>query len=380
MDDLARCLLDWYDRHGRHDLPWQHPRTPYRVWVSEIMLQQTQVATVIRYFERFVAALPDVPSLAAAPDDRVMALWSGLGYYRRAHHLLAAARVCMAEHDGRLPRDFDALAALPGIGRSTAGAIVALAHGGAQAILDGNVKRVLARFHGIHGWPGQRAVENELWARAESHLPATRIADYTQAIMDLGATVCTRANPRCTACPLAHACVAYRDGLTGELPTPKPGKPLPERQAVFVVLLDDRERILLERRPPQGIWPGLWSLPEAPDADAARELAGQLASVGDAIPVALEQVCHTFTHFKLRVTPLAWRGVPPRPGVADDCAIRYVSHGEFRTLGIPAPVARLLAALPTALTTPQKSPLTSGKRPAPRRCPAAFSRRPPERS
>ncbi len=342
MDGFACRLLRWYDRHGRHDLPWQHPRTAYRVWISEVMLQQTQVATVIPYFEKFVAGLPDVRTLADAPEDRVMALWSGLGYYRRARYLHAAAKRCVAEHAGKLPRDFDSLAALPGIGRSTAGAILALAHGQRHPILDGNVKRVLTRFHGIHGWPGERTVENALWTHAEAHTPSTRIADYTQAIMDLGATVCARANPRCAGCPQTGACVAHRDGLTAAIPASRPARALPERRTVFVVLRDHRGRVLLQRRPPEGVWPGLWSLPEAVDATAARALAPRLAELHGAAASTLPEIRHTFTHFRLHASPLEWRGVRTRPGIADDPGSRWCSANEIADLGIPAPVRKVL--------------------------------------
>ena len=346
MDGFARRLLRWYDRHGRHDLPWQHPRTPYRVWVSEVMLQQTQVATVIPYFERFVAALPDICALAAAPEDRVLALWSGLGYYRRARHLQAAARSCVVRHGGELPRDFESLAALPGIGRSTAGAILALAHGQRQTILDGNVKRVLARFHGVRGWPGERAVEAVLWARAEAHTPATRVADYTQAIMDLGATVCTRARPRCDECPQARACSARRDGAVVAIPAPRPARTLPEKRSVLLVLRDRRDRVLLQRRPPQGVWPGLWSLPEADSERAARELAPRLADLDGSVAAALPEIRHGFTHFTLRADPLEWRGVRAAPIVADGLAIRWCSRAEMADIGIPAPIRKVLTACP----------------------------------
>src|SRR5690606_4787289 len=212
-DHFAPNLLAWYDGHGRKDLPWQRERTPYRVWVSEIMLQQTQVRTVISYFERFVAELPTLDALAAASEDRVLALWSGLGYYSRARNLLRAARACVAEHSGDLPKDIEALSALPGIGRSTAAAILAQAHGERHAILDGNVRRVLARWHGVRGWPGGHAAQRELWEFAERHTPHLRVADYTQAIMDFGATLCTRARPRCAECPVSHGCIALRDDL-----------------------------------------------------------------------------------------------------------------------------------------------------------------------
>ena len=267
MNTFADALLRWFDRDGRHDLPWQHPRTPYRTWVAEIMLQQTQVQTVIPYYARFLEALPTLPALAAADADRVLALWSGLGYYARARNLHRAAQVCVAEHGGELPVDFDALAALPGIGRSTAGAILAQAHGARFAILDGNVKRTLARVHGIDGWPGSSAVEKRLWAIAEASLPDARLADYTQAIMDFGATLCTRHDPGCLLCPLQDGCVARREGRVDQLPQARPGKPLPERRTLMLLLRDDAGQVLLARRPPTGVWAGLWSLPETDDHD-----------------------------------------------------------------------------------------------------------------
>ncbi|HKN79229.1 MAG TPA: A/G-specific adenine glycosylase, partial [Lysobacter sp.] len=245
MSDFADTLLAWFDVSGRHDLPWQHPRTPYRVWLSEVMLQQTQVRVVIPYFERFVAAMPDVRALAAASLDEVTALWSGLGYYARARNLHAAAKACVEHHDGDLPRDLAALMALPGIGRSTAGAILSQAWGDRFPILDGNVKRVLARVHGIEGWPGLPAIEKRMWAIAEAQLPDARMADYTQAQMDFGATLCTRADPACVLCPLQSACVALREGRVDELPTPKPGKPLPERRALMLWIEDAAGNVLM---------------------------------------------------------------------------------------------------------------------------------------
>lgn len=343
MDAFARRLLDWFDRDGRHDLPWQHPRTPYRVWISEVMLQQTQVATVIPYFERFVAALPDIDALASADEDRVLALWSGLGYYRRARHLHAAAHLCMTQHGGGLPRDFDALAALPGIGRSTAAAILALAHDQRHAILDGNVKRVLCRYHGVRGWPGERLVENALWQHAAAHTPTSRVADYTQAIMDLGATVCTRSNPHCGICPQARSCIAHHDGLVADLPQSRPTRVIPERQTVLLVLRDRSGRVLLQRRPPEGVWPGLWSLPEAQDGPAATALAAQLADIDGLIATKLPEVRHAFTHFKLRATPLEWRRARAHPAVADDFDTRWCATAQLTTMGLPAPIRKLLA-------------------------------------
>lgn len=339
---FAPALLAWFDRHGRHDLPWQHPRTPYRVWLSEIMLQQTQVAVVVPYFARFVAALPDVPALARASQDEVLALWSGLGYYARARNLHAAAQRCMELHGGDLPRDLDALQALPGIGRSTAGAILSQAWGDRAAILDGNVKRVLARLFGIEGWPGLPKVEKQLWTIAARLLPEARLADYTQAQMDFGATLCTRADPACAACPLREACVAHREGRTTELPHPKPGKPLPEREARMLLVEDDRGRVLLQRRPPTGIWAALWSLPEHADAAASRDWFDQHLAGDFARAEVLAPVLHGFTHYRLRILPMRVAGVRPRDAVGDNPGLRWASRAELQAIGLPAPVRRLL--------------------------------------
>ena len=340
--DFASKLLAWFDRHGRHDLPWQHPRTPYRVWLAEIMLQQTQVRTVMPYFARFVAAFPDLPALAAASLDQVLGQWSGLGYYARARNLHAAARLCVERHGAELPRDFDALHALPGIGRSTAGAILAQAWGDRFPILDGNVKRVLARYHGVAGWPGLPAVEKPLWALAESHLPHARLADYIQAQMDFGATLCTRADPACILCPVRTDCVAWREGRVQELPTPRPGKPLPERQAVVLWLEDRTGAVLMQRRPPTGIWASLWSLPEAPDHEGARQWFQGHVRGDYAAGEALAEIPHAFTHYRLRLQPHRWRALAPRAAVRDNDDLRWVPHGELADMGLPAPIRRLL--------------------------------------
>ncbi|HEX7349093.1 MAG TPA: A/G-specific adenine glycosylase [Rhodanobacteraceae bacterium] len=345
MDAFARRLLHWFDQHGRHDLPWQHPRTPYRVWVSEVMLQQTQVATVIPYFARFIAALPTLAALAAASEDQVMALWSGLGYYRRARYLQAAAKVCVAQHGGELPHDFDSLAALPGIGRSTAGAILALATEQRYPILDGNVKRVLARVHGIRGWPGQPTVEAALWQHALAHTPTTRIADYTQAIMDLGATVCTRTHPRCDVCPHASYCRARQLGLTADIPEARPARALPVKHTFLVVLQRRDGRVLLQRRPPQGVWPRLWSLPEAVDAAAAKKLAAKLARTERRCPLPMPTIHHGFTHYKLEATPLCWQQVGAQQAVADSPDWRWCTPGDIAALGVPAPIRKWLQML-----------------------------------
>jgi A/G-specific adenine glycosylase len=344
-DAFATRLLAWHESGGRHELPWQHPRDPYRVWLSEIMLQQTQVQTVIPYFERFVRELPTLAALAAADEDRVVALWSGLGYYARARNLHKAAWLCMERHGGRLPADFDALAALPGIGRSTAGAILAQAHGQRFAILDGNVKRVLCRFHGVDGWPGGSAVERQLWELAEAHLPQERLADYTQAIMDLGATVCTRSDPSCVLCPLQSDCVALREGRIAELPESRPGKPLPERRTLML-LLRDGARVLLVRRPPTGVWSGMWSLPEVADHDEAREFvaAHSSADFEDNVPLALIE--HGFSHYRLHIAPLLWRAAPPQSArIGDNAGQRWQALDALDEVGLPAPVRKLLLSL-----------------------------------
>ncbi|MBS0556610.1 MAG: A/G-specific adenine glycosylase [Proteobacteria bacterium] len=339
-DSVSKRLLRWFDKHGRHDLPWQHPRTAYRAWIAEVMLQQTQVVTAIPYFLRFIEKYPKLRALAAAPLDDVLAQWSGLGYYSRARNLHRAARICVAEHGGRLPRVYDGLAALPGIGRSTAGAILAQAHGMRFAILDGNVRRVLARLHGVRGWPGESATQTKLWALAESHTPHARVADYTQAIMDLGATVCTRSRPRCAACPLKRSCIALRDGVVAQLPERKPVRALPTRKTVMLLLRDRAGRILLERRPPTGVWAQLWSLPEAHDTDAARRHLGNRITLR-----ALAPFIHTFSHYRLDVTPMTGVVAATR-GIADVPDRRWLLPRDAASLGLPAPVRKLIETLP----------------------------------
>ncbi|HWS77200.1 MAG TPA: A/G-specific adenine glycosylase [Thermomonas sp.] len=342
--DYAPRLLAWFDRHGRHDLPWQHPRAPYRVWLSEIMLQQTQVAVVVPFFERFIKALPDLPALANASQDEVLALWSGLGYYARARNLHAAAKRCVEQHGGELPRDLAALVALPGIGRSTAGAILSQACGDAAPILDGNVKRVLSRVFGIEGWPGLPGVEKQLWAIAETLLPGTRLADYTQAQMDFGATLCTRADPACAICPLQDRCIARLEGRTAELPTPKPGKPLPERVAHMLVVEDGARRVLLQRRPPTGVWAALWSLPEHEGIGEARHwFERHLDGDFDAARRGAA-IVHGFSHYRLQIHPHRIGGVRPRDAVGDNPDLRWAARTDLHAIGLPAPVRRLLEA------------------------------------
>ncbi|PJK07940.1 A/G-specific adenine glycosylase [Lysobacteraceae bacterium NML95-0200] len=348
---FAERLIAWFEQHGRHDLPWMQPRTPYRVWLSEIMLQQTQVATVIPYFQRFVSALPDLPSLAAAHPDQVLSLWSGLGYYSRARNLHTAAKQCVAQHGGQLPQDFDALLALPGIGPSTAGAILAQAWNAPYPILDGNVKRVLSRLHGVEGWPGSPAVEKQLWQLAWASLPATpeRMAYYTQAQMDLGATLCSRSRPHCLHCPFADICVAKNTGRTASLPAPRPKKTIPVRQTQMLWLRDAAGRSLLLRRPPTGVWPSLWSLPEASDSTTLINIARQYARLPDNITMTpLPAILHVFTHFRLQIQPLLLQALAAHPGVGDNNSLRWASREELITLGIPAPVRKLIEQEPQA--------------------------------
>jgi A/G-specific adenine glycosylase len=355
LPTFAPRLLDWFDRHGRHDLPWQHPRSPYRVWLAEIMLQQTQVATVIPYFTRFVAALPTLPALAAAPTDQVLALWSGLGYYARARNLQRAAHICIERHHGELPREPAALAALPGIGRSTAAAILAQAHGDRHAILDGNVKRLLCRLFAIDGWPGTAAVEKRLWPLAEALLPVTRLADYTQAMMDFGATLCSRAAPACDPCPFRPDCRAHGQGRVAELPSPRPARPLPSRRCAMALLQNQHGAVLLERRPPVGVWSGLWSLPQFDDEAECRRWAEAHAS-GDGR--ALAPVEHAFSHYRLRIQPLHWQQPAATRRIADNDALRWVRAEDLPGLGLPAPVRRLLELTLAAPNPPESIPET----------------------
>ena len=338
-ESFSSRILHWYARHGRKNLPWQHPRSAYRVWIAEVMLQQTQVATVVPYFLRFVEKYPDLAALAAASLDDVLAVWSGLGYYSRARNLHRAAQVCVATHGGELPRDFEALAALPGIGRSTAGAILAQAHGLRFAILDGNVKRVLVRFHGVRGWSGTASVSAQLWKFAEVHTPRSRLADYTQAIMDLGATLCTRTKPRCVDCPLAVECIAYSKGLTAQLPERKPARALPTRKTIMLLLRDSTGRVLLERRPPTGVWALLWSLPEAEDVATARHGLGRAIAFRSLPPFV-----HAFSHYRLDVTLLT-AAIAESARVADNPDRRWLHPAQAARLGLPAPVRKLIENL-----------------------------------
>jgi len=340
---FAERVVGWQGIHGRHDLPWQNTRDPYRIWLSEIMLQQTQVGAVVGYYARFLEACPDVEALAAADSAEVMRLWSGLGYYSRARNLHRAAQIIVHEQGGRFPERQEELQALPGIGRSTAAAIAAFAFGARAAILDGNVKRVFARHFGIEGYPGTPAVEASMWRIAESVLPDDGIEAYTQGLMDLGATLCVRARPRCGECPIAATCVAGKSGRTAELPHSKPRKALPRRQCVMLVLRDG-DRVLLERRPPAGIWGGLLSLPQADDLLQAGQLAEQLGAQWVGI-TQLAPVEHGFTHYHLTITPIVARMRDDGGAVARESAHVWMPLAQAPDAGVPAPVRKLLSVL-----------------------------------
>jgi A/G-specific adenine glycosylase len=342
--DFATCLIAWHEHHGRRDLPWQHRRTSYRVWVSEIMLQQTQVATVIPYYERFMHRFPDVGTLAAAPVDEVLHLWSGLGYYARARNLHRAA-VCIAEeHGGCFPRDFEAVAQLPGIGRSTAGAILALSLGERFPILDGNVRRVLSRHFGVEGSPSDRAIQQKLWELSDDCTPTKDVDTYTQAVMDLGATVCIRRNPSCATCPVAAMCVARRSGRQHELPSPKPARTRRLRQVFMLAAVREDGGVLLERRPESGVWGGLWCLPEFANAADAAEYARRSLPGAPARPTPLAPVEHAFTHFDLVITPLLAH-CSGSAQMAPSGQTQWYRAREPAKVGLPAPIRLLLEKL-----------------------------------
>jgi A/G-specific adenine glycosylase len=355
---FATALLAWFDRHGRHNLPWQQDPTPYRVWVSEIMLQQTQVATVIPYFNAFLQRFPDVGQLAAAPIDEVLHQWSGLGYYARARNLQRAAQDIVTQHRGELPRTLAALIALPGIGRSTAGAILALAGGQRHPILDGNVKRVLARYFAVEGFPGTPAVSSRLWTLAEQCTPQARVAEYTQAMMDLGATLCVRRRPACGLCPIAAGCAARAAHRQHELPTARPRRSRPLKRTYMLLALRDRRWVLLERRPPAGLWGGLWGLPEFDSSAAAREWCVRRFGAVDVTPQSLPAVRHAFTHFDLDIEPLL---VECRDGTVDGGNGNGVmEEGRWLWYNASAP-AKLGLAAPVKQLIESCAPSSSGK-------------------
>jgi len=344
---FAPELLRWYATSGRKDLPWQRDPTPYRVWVSEVMLQQTQVATVIPYYAAFMRRFPDVRSLAGAPLDEVLHLWSGLGYYARARNLQRAAQAIVARHGGEFPATLDAVMALPGLGRSTAGAILALSRNERHAILDGNVKRVLTRYFGVAGCPDEPAVERRLWALSEACTPRRRAAQYTQAVMDLGATLCTRSRPACLLCPVNAHCVARAHNLQRELPAPRPRAVRPTRESWLVVAMRGGHKVLLERRPPSGIWGGLWGLPECPTRAHAEQWCQEHLS-GASVPRSSAPLRHAFSHFDYHMRPLVVHCLGKAESLRDDDRFRWYDARHPARVGLPKPIATLVARVTRA--------------------------------
>jgi A/G-specific adenine glycosylase len=369
MKNFGSLLIEWQRTHGRHDLPWQGADA-YRVWLSEIMLQQTQVVTVIPYYQRFVSSFPNVSSLAAATEEQVLAHWSGLGYYARGRNLHRAAQIIVEKYNGEFPREFEQIIELPGIGRSTAAAICALAYNERRAILDGNVKRLLARYCGIEGWAGNKKVEEQLWSQAEALLPllppsphalspreresnedlggetpveaTTDIATYTQSLMDMGATICTRTRPKCAICPVQADCIALQKDRISQLPSPRPRKAVPEKQTTFLLLMHGND-MLLEKRPGSGIWGGLWCPPQAESDNEVTEFIQRNGlEVGEQIE--LEEFTHTFTHFKLHITPLLIR-VKQKSQKVQQAGNVWLDVQEALQAAIPTPVRRLLQKL-----------------------------------
>jgi A/G-specific adenine glycosylase len=341
---VASALIAWHAQQGRHDLPWQSDRTPYRVWVSEIMLQQTQVSTVIPYYTRFMQQFPNVRALADAPIDDVLHLWTGLGYYARARNMHRSAVMVRDEFGGEFPSTFDAVASLPGIGRSTAGAILALSQGQRFPILDGNVRRVLSRYFGVEGSAAERAVSERLWELADACTPAKKVDVYTQAIMDLGATVCTRRKPLCAYCPLSENCVAKLTGRQHELPSPRPARERRVRKVFMLVAVREDGSVLLERRPETGVWGGLWCLPEFDTSNDVRSYMRQTLEKAQDKPRALDCIEHAFTHFDLVITPLMAR-CAGNAGVMDGARTVWYNTRSPARIGLPAPVKTLLERL-----------------------------------
>lgn len=339
-DRFAERLLEWFDHSGRHDLPWQHPKSAYRVWVSEIMLQQTQVQTVIPYFIRFMESFPSVQSLAEASQDEVLAHWSGLGYYARGRNLHKAAQMIMSDFKGEFPQSYDDIVALPGVGRSTASAILSIAFQKKHAILDGNVKRVLSRYDAVEKWPGERQTEARLWHRAEALMQTDRVGDYTQAIMDLGATVCRRSRPLCDACPLRETCKAKALDRVADFPVAKPKTSKPTKHAVFLLALNDQQQVFVQKRPQKGIWGGLWSLPQFEDEQQLKVILDQHSAGGISEMARLEAmptIKHSFTHYHLMMQPKLLM-----VGSQWTLAGRWVSLQQALEMGLPAPIRQLI--------------------------------------
>ncbi len=347
-EQFADRVLKWFHKHGRKDLPWQQEPTPYRVWISEIMLQQTQVQTVIPYYERFMARFPDVAMLAEAPTDQVLHLWTGLGYYARARNLHKAAQVICEQHQGKFPTSVEELESLPGIGRSTAGAIAALSMGVRAPILDGNVKRVLTRYFAIAGWPEQSAVKTKLWQLAEQLTPQHQVGDYTQAMMDLGATVCKRSKPLCDLCPLESDCQARVADKIDELPGKKPKKKLPVKAVAMAVIQNQHGDVLLEKRPASGIWGSLYAFP-ARSLDSEENAVAESSATYESLPLedaaTLPPLRHSFTHFHLDITPMHTYCQQLDPEITDRHQLIWYPLDGSVEVGLAAPVKKIIKQL-----------------------------------
>ncbi|MBL1292487.1 MAG: A/G-specific adenine glycosylase [Thiotrichales bacterium] len=337
-------LLTWFDKHGRKDLPWQN-QSPYQTWVSEIMLQQTQVKTVIPYYLRFIKRFPTVEKLASATTNEILHHWSGLGYYARGRNLHKASQTICQQYDGELPNTIDELIDLPGIGRSTAGAVLSLSKNQRQPILDGNVKRVLARCFAIPGWPGKRDVEQRLWQISEQETPTQRVADYTQAVMDLGATVCTRSKPSCHSCPMANICLAHKTNEMALYPGKKPKKNLPEKHTVMLLLRNEKSEILLQQRPPSGIWGGLWCFPQCEINNDIQSWCKKHLGLSINNTVTGNSFSHTFSHYRLHITPIYAKSGKTTHSVMETAPQLWYNRQQPQSLGLAAPVSKLLRQL-----------------------------------
>jgi A/G-specific adenine glycosylase len=338
-DAFAKELLKWFDGNGRKNLPWQNPRSAYFVWVSEVMLQQTQVATVINYFEKFVTRFATLEALANASLDEVLTYWAGLGYYSRARNLHHCAQIIQQQYHGQFPSDITQLEQLPGIGQSTAGAIIAQAFDQFAVILDGNVKRVLCRYHAIDTPPNNSATQRTLWQFARQHTPQSRLADYTQAIMDLGALICTRSKPKCPQCPLVGSCIAFKTNQISNFPIKKITKSLPEQERFFLLFINQKQEILMERQPPLGIWGSLWSLPTANTLD---ELSYHLTQKQLANKQDLAILNHRFSHFKLKIKPILIKSNFKKLQIAENSMQQWIALDQIHTLAMPTPITKIL--------------------------------------
>ena len=339
-NSFSNAVLNWYEQYGRKSLPWQIEKSPYHVWLSEVMLQQTQVTTVIPYFKRFIKQFPKITDLAKAPIDDILHLWTGLGYYARARNLHKAAQVIADKFDGKFPTKFDDVIALPGVGRSTAGAILSLSQNQHYPILDGNVKRVLTRSFAIEGWPGNKNVENQLWQLSEQVTPDHEVAKFNQAMMDIGAMVCTRSKPKCSLCPLHQLCVAYKTDSWHQYPTKKPKKTIPEKTAYFLMLEQDN-MIWLEKRPPAGIWGGLYCLPQFTSKHAITDWLDN-HGIKTSKPKQLVAFRHTFSHFHLDIVPIYCEITNNTKCLNESNGYWYKLNSENAKIGLATPVYNLL--------------------------------------